>query len=139
MSRKKKQKSSVLTDSDVAIVPQEPEFPVDPIETLTPTGTELVEDTEGDKDESPFTFGTAAKLNRGGRTKVLAYPIDKLTPDSEEYFDVPTASSKVKAVTSSIRTFAYRNGFAVSVRYVPGAVRVWRNSEKRVHTKQATV
>jgi hypothetical protein len=124
---KKKQKSSVLTDSDVAIVPQEPEFPVDPIETLTPTGTE-------------FIFGHAAKPNKGGRSKVLAYPIDKLTPDSEEYFDVPTASSKVKAVTSSIRTFAYRNGFAVSVRYVPGAVRVWRNSEKRVHTsKQATV
>jgi hypothetical protein len=121
-----KKKSFVLTDKDIVIVPREPEFPAD-AELVSP---EKALETAICLLKSPFTFGTAPVPTKRGRTAALSYPIDQLIPNTGEYFDVPAASDKVKAVSASIRTFAYRNDLAVILREVPGAVRVWRKAEK---------
>jgi hypothetical protein len=116
---------SRLTDSDIAIVPREPEFPVDGELQLT----------ENSDSKSVFVFGKAPVPTKKGRTTVLSYPIDQLVPNTGEYFDVPATSDKVKAVSASIRTFAYRNDLAVILREVPGAVRVWRKAEKATRSE----
>lgn len=120
---KSKRKGSVLTDSDIAIVAREPEAPSDlSLISEAILSEPLVKDG--------FSFGTAPVPTKRGRTTVLSYPIAQLKPDTDEFFDVPAGSDKVKAVSASIRTFAYRNDLAVTLREVAGAVRVWRKGAK---------
>jgi hypothetical protein len=131
-----KKKSSVLTDRDIAIVPRVPEEPADVESQPEIPSYEEVLGNVLETIRSGFTFGTAPVPTKRGRTAGLKYPIDQLKADSDQFFDVPAAADKVKSVSTSIRTFAYRNGLAVILREVPGAVRVWRKAEKA--TKTAT-
>jgi hypothetical protein len=59
-------------------------------------------------------------------TKRLDYPIEKLTPGSEQSFLVPAEGDDVRKVKASIRTFAYRNDLHVTLRQEDNGVRVWR-------------
>jgi hypothetical protein len=145
-----KKKSTYLTDSDVAIVPREPEFPTEETESSqdahrvsaqTETQTEQpVAANPSTNTSTGFVFGESEVLGRPGRKAQLTYPIGSLTADSNQYFDVAVNTSdtkKVKATLASIRAFAYRNGFAVTLREVTGAVRVWRKGQKATRNKAA--
>lgn len=63
---------------------------------------------------------------RPGRRASLTYPIAQLEAGSEQCFTVPATTETVKKVLTSIRTYAYRNGFRVILRQSPYGVDVWR-------------
>jgi hypothetical protein len=156
---KSKKKSNHLTDSDVAIVPREPEFPTEETESSQDAhrvyaqaesnqfGSDLASVTEAvlaenlaPKVTGEFVFGESKVPGRPGRKVQLTYPIGSLTADSNQYFDVAVDTSdtkKVKATLASIRAFAYRNGFVVTLREVTGAVRVWRKGQKATRNRAA--
>jgi hypothetical protein len=71
-----------------------------------------------------------AEIPQRGRTIMLAYPVTELTPGSNQSFLVPTAGESVKAVMTSVRTFAYRHGVKLTLRVVDGGVRVWRKADE---------
>ena len=141
MGKSNKKRSTHLTDSDVAIVPREPEFPAEEsaaetVSAQTETQTEQPVAVEG----TEFVFGESEVPSRPGRKAQLTYPIGSLTADSNQYFDVAVDTSddkKVKATLASIRAFAYRNGFAVTLREVTDAVRVWRKGQKATRNRAA--
>jgi hypothetical protein len=69
---------------------------------------------------------------RSGRKGVLTYPIADLEPGSKQSFAVPATPETIKNVTSSIRTFAFRHGYKVTLRQEENGtvVRVWRKAVK---------
>jgi hypothetical protein len=81
-----------------------------------------------------FVFESKPIPKRGGKKGEVKYPIASLQSGTEQSFFVPAAAGKLKNVTSSIRTFAYRNDFKVVLRTEnddKGAVtgvRVWRKA-----------
>ena len=116
---KTKGKSRSFTDTDVVIqaqtipaVPQTPEY------------------VAGTVTDGGFVIEERDIPKRSGRTGTLVYPIEKLAPGSKDSFLVPAATDKIKNVTSSIRTFAFRKGFKVTLRAEATGVRVWRKAPK---------
>ena len=81
-------------------------------------------------DAGQFPIEEVAIPKRSSVKKTLTYPIGTLKAGSNQSFFVPTNPNNVKAITSSIRTFAYRNSFKVIIRQektdVAEGVRVWR-------------
>lgn len=117
-----KKKSTSFTDSDIMIQAQpDPEIPVvEPIEShvsSTPT-------VQG------YVFETKPVPKRAGKKDTLDYPINQLIPGSPVSFLVPATKDRIKQVTTSIRTFAYRNGFNVTLRPEDAGIRVWRAEPK---------
>jgi|ERR1017187_1648885 hypothetical protein len=68
------------------------------------------------------------EISQRGRTPKLAYPVTELLPGSNQSFLVPTTTDNVKAIMTSVRTFAYRHGVKLTLRLVDGGVRVWRKA-----------
>lgn len=66
--------------------------------------------------------------SRASRKARLTYPIDKLTPGSNDSFLIAADPEKVKNAMASVRTFAHRNEFSVVLRKEDGGVRVWRTA-----------
>ena len=129
MSKNKGKSKTHLTDQDVAIVAREPEFPfghnVEPVEE-TVAVKDLTATTPETETPGRFVFGTADVPKRPGRKSALSYPIGVLEAGSKQYLDVQTTSDKAKKTAISIRQFAYRQGFSVTIANVDGAIRVWR-------------
>lgn len=117
-----KSKSKLFTDSDIVIRAVEPEIP------------EAVSSIESHVSSLPtvegFTFEIKPVPKRSGKKGNLNYPIGQLIAGSPVSFLVPATADKVKQLTASIRTFAYRNDFAVTLRTEDGGVRVWRAKPK---------
>ena len=113
MSRKK---TTQFTDSDFVVQAQ----------TEPSTATTVPVETK-----QPETFTIEEReIPQRTRKNTLAYPIGSLTPGSNQSFPVPTTPDKVKNTLSSIRTFAFRNGFKVTLRQDGDVIRVWRKAEK---------
>ena len=107
-----KQSSRAFTDTDfVMLTPEEPDTFDEDVDAVE-TGGFKIEEVEIPK--------------RSSVKKTLAYPIGTLKAGSNQSFFVPTTPETAKAVTSSIRTFAYRNGFKAVIRQEKLGVRVWR-------------
>jgi len=117
-----KQTSKAFTDTDFVMRAQ------DPPHILELEGKDLLDDIE--KASSGFKIEEVEIPKRSSVKKTLTYPIGTLKAGSNQSFFVPTNPNNVKAITSSIRTFAYRNSFKVIIRQektdVAEGVRVWR-------------
>jgi len=124
MTTKVNKKVKTFTDSDFVVRTQEPGDNVEP----TIAETAVTESTPV-KVSVSFKIEEIAIPKRTGRGKTLSYPIADLTPGSLQSFLVPATADTMKKVQASIRTFAYRNGFKVTLRPEDGCVRVWRASE----------
>jgi hypothetical protein len=117
-----KKKSQAFTDADFVVQAQpEPNVEVE----VEVTALESV----ASRIENGFVIEHKAIPKRINRVTGLNYPIGSLTAGSDESFFVPAESDKVKNVTSSIRTFAYRNDFTVTIRPESGGIRVWRKND----------
>jgi hypothetical protein len=92
-------------------------------------GTEITE-TLTDNATKTFAIETVSVPKRSGRKASLEFPLAQLTPGSDQSFKVPATDDKVKAVTASVRAYAYRNGFNVTLRPEAGGIRVWRSVGK---------
>lgn len=137
----KKNKGSHLTDSDIAIVPREPEFPAETSAVETVSAQTESNNAVGTTVATDFTFGDGSPSSRNGRKSSLSYPIGQLPDDETRYFDVTVNTSngkEVNAKLASIRAFAYRNNYAVTMRTVDGAIRVWRKAEKTVRNHKTS-
>ncbi len=111
-----KKHSNAFTDSDIVIREQAaPEIPAEPVTTI-----------------SGYVFETKAIPNRTGKKGTLDYPISELTAGSPVSFLVPATPENFQRVTASIRTYAYRKGFTVTLRTDDGGIRVWRTESKAV-------
>jgi hypothetical protein len=124
-----KKTMKAFSDSDVVIKEQPtPEVPGEEVvpETFTATPT-----TSASPTGEEFIFASVDIPKRTGRGSKLSYPINVLVAGSKDSFLVPASPDKFKNVTASIRTYAYRNGFKVTLRNenTDGStqgVRVWR-------------
>jgi hypothetical protein len=106
-------KTRKFGDTDIVLRENAPEIPAEPVsapESHTVSG---------------YLIETKPIPKRSAKNS-LNYPIGKLMAGSTESFLVPATPDKVKAVTASIRTFAYRNNYAVTLRTEETGVRVWR-------------
>ncbi len=121
-----KKKSNAFTDSDIVIREQvAPEFPAE-----VPTVSAEESHISTNPTVEGYVFETKDIPKRSGKKGTLNYPIDQLIAGSPVSFLVPATADKVKKVTASIRTYAYRNDFTVTLRAEDGGVRVWRTAPK---------
>ena len=59
----------------------------------------------------------------------LSYPLSEMKPGTSDSFHLDAVTPEaVKKVSSSVRTFAYRNGMTVVLREEDNGIRVWRKS-----------
>ena len=117
-----KKNTTQFTDADVVIKPQpDPPAPEDAPETLAGTSTTGV---------AEFVIEEVDVPGRKGRNTLLSYPVASLVAGSKQSFFVPAALDKLAKVTTSVRTFAQRGGFKVTIRNVEGGIRVWRKADK---------
>lgn len=86
---------------------------------------------ENVKTANGFIFEDKDIPKRAGKKGSLHYPIDQLEPGSTRSFLAPiegeVTAIKLKALTASIRTYAYRHKFKVTLRSEEKGVRVWRD------------
>ena len=73
-----------------------------------------------------YVIEEVALPKRSGRKGSLDYPIAQLTAGTKQSFKVPATADTAKAVTASIRAYAYRHDHTVVIRSEAGGVRVWR-------------
>jgi hypothetical protein len=118
-----KQTSKAFTDSDFVIKAKEA-----PISEQTQGYIDVIKGIGAESREFPIEEVDIPR--RSSAKKTLTYPIGTLKAGSNQSFFVPTTPDTAKAVTSSIRTLAYRNGFKVIIRQektdVVEGMRVWR-------------
>jgi len=107
-----KQTSKAFTDTDFVVRATEPPA--------------FEEDIDAAEDTGGFKIEQVDIPKRSNVKKTLVYPIGTLKAGSKDSFFVPTTPETAKAITSSIRTFAYRNGFKAIIRQEKLGVRVWR-------------
>ena len=75
-----------------------------------------------------FTIESVEIPSRKHHGSRLEYPISDLRPGTKDSFPVPVTES-VKKTSASVRMFARRNGFKVTIREEDGnKIRVWRVS-----------
>ncbi len=110
-----KKHNVAFTDSDIVIRAVEPEIPESHVSLPTVEG---------------YTFETVEIPKRNVRKGSLTYPIDQLIAGSPVSFLVPATPDKVKQVIASIRQFAYRHDFTVTLRAEANGIRVWRAEPK---------
>lgn len=77
-------------------------------------------------DSTGYVIEEVSLPKRSGRKGSLDYPIAQLEAGTSQSFKVPATSDTIKAVTASIRAFAYRHDHTVVIRAESDGVRVWR-------------